>query len=80
MRVATPGTATVRVSLLPTHPLADGRGLRRAVGLDDQPPRLPKVDAPVESRAWAQGVLDETLTATAKCGCPRRASKSCGCT
>jgi hypothetical protein len=70
VRLTTPGTATVRVHLIPTHPLVDGRGLRLAVGLDDQPPRMLKVDAPVESREWAQGVLDETLTGTVKLQVP----------
>jgi hypothetical protein len=40
----------------------DGRGLRLAVGLDDQPPRLLVVHAPVDSHEWAQGVLNGTLT------------------
>ena len=70
VEVRTAGTATVTVSLVPTFPIADGRGLRLGVGLDDAPPRLLVVDAPVDSRAWAQGVLDNTLAGTVKLEVP----------
>lgn len=70
MRVGTPGPVAVRVSLLPTQPLADGRGLRLAVGLDDGPPQLIVVDAPVGSEEWARGVLNGALAGSAEIRIP----------
>lgn len=35
---STAGPATLRVRLLPTHPLVTGRGLRLAIAIDDGPP------------------------------------------
>ena len=57
-----PGQFTLTGYLVPTHPLLAGRGLRYAVGLDDQPPKIVTVDAglSVPSRAWSQRVLDAT--------------------
>ena len=53
--------------LVPTHPLQAGRGLRYAIGLDDEPPQVVEVDANVEvaSRQWAQHVLDATTIGAA---------------
>ncbi|AHG93397.1 hypothetical protein J421_5862 (plasmid) [Gemmatirosa kalamazoonensis] len=62
MDVRTAGTATLTVQLVPTFPIVDGRGLRLAVGLDDAPPQPLVVDASVDSRAWARGVLDNTIS------------------
>jgi hypothetical protein len=70
MDVRRTGAATVTVNLVPTHPIVDGHGLRVGVGLDDGPPRLLVVDAPVDSRAWSQGVLDATLAGSVKLDVP----------
>ena len=65
------GAATVTVNLVPTFPVVDGGSLRVAVGLDDTPPQRVSVDAVVDSRAWAQGVLDNTIVGTTKLDVPR---------
>jgi hypothetical protein len=69
--VRTAGAATVAVNLVPTFPVVDGGSLRVAVGLDDAPPQMISVDAVVDSRAWAQGVLDNTIVGTTKLDVPR---------
>lgn len=53
--------------LVPTHPLVSARGLRFAVGIDDEPPRPITVglDAEVSSLKWAQNVLNAATTGTA---------------
>lgn len=67
---STAGTATATVYLLPTFPLDDGRGLRLAVGLDDQPPEFVTLDVPVDSREWAEGVLNGTVTGSVQLQVP----------
>lgn len=46
--------------LVPTQPLKAGRGLRYAIGLDDEPPQIVTVgaNAEVSSKEWAQNVLN----------------------
>jgi hypothetical protein len=58
------GQFNVLCYLVPTFPLVAGRGLRHAVGLDDESPHLVTVDAglAVPSKTWQQNVLDETTT------------------
>ena len=70
VRFSTRGAATATVYLLPTFPLVDGRGLRLAVGLDDQPPQFVTVDVPVDSREWAEGVLNGTVTGSVQLKVP----------
>jgi hypothetical protein len=70
VEVRTAGAAAITVHLVPTFPVADGHGLRLGVGLDDGPPQLVVVDAPVDSRVWAQGVLDNTLVGSVKLDVP----------
>ena len=70
VRLLTPGTATVNLNLVPTFPLREGQGLRLAIGLDDQPPKMVVVDVPVDSREWAQGVLENTLAGTVELEMP----------
>jgi hypothetical protein len=50
--------------LVPTQPLWTGRGLRYAVGLDDETPQVVTVDAgiAVPSKKWSQNVLNATTT------------------
>ncbi|HEX8142509.1 MAG TPA: glycosyl hydrolase 115 family protein [Pyrinomonadaceae bacterium] len=57
-----PGQLNVTYYLVPTLPLLAGRGLRYAVGLDDETPQVVTVDAglAVPSKQWAQNVLNET--------------------
>jgi hypothetical protein len=52
--------------LIPTHPIRAGRGLRFALGLDDQPPQEVIVNVRDESADWAQSVLNATAVGTAK--------------
>lgn len=52
------GTFPLTVSLVPTHPLVPGRGLRLAVAIDDQAPQLLVAERRDGSPEWAQGVLD----------------------
>jgi hypothetical protein len=54
--------------LLPTQPLVPGRGLRYAIGIDNEAPKLVTVglDAEVSSAKWAQNVLNASTTGTAK--------------
>lgn len=61
-----PGRLNVKCYLVPTQPLQLGRGLRFAVGVDDQPPQVVAAGAGVEvsSRPWAQSVMDATITAS----------------
>ena len=57
--VSTGGPATLRVRLLPTHPLVSGQGLRFAIALDDgQPITLAvKTGFDPKSTAWKERVL-----------------------
>jgi hypothetical protein len=59
-----PGRLAVTCYLLPTLPLVGGRGLRYAVGLDDETPQVVSVDAglAVPSKPWSQNVLNQTTT------------------
>jgi hypothetical protein len=52
-----PGTFTLQLHLLPTHPLT-GTSLRLFVALDDAPPQLVSLEVGDGGPAWAQGVLD----------------------
>lgn len=54
--------------LLPTQPLVNGRGLRYAIGIDDQPPQLVVVGADVEvsSPFWARNVLNASAIGASK--------------
>ena len=56
------GKVTVTCSLVPTHPIRDGQGLRLAVGLDDQAPQLLSLKIDVGSNEWSQAVLNATET------------------
>ncbi|MEO6391601.1 MAG: glycosyl hydrolase 115 family protein [Pyrinomonadaceae bacterium] len=58
----TGGDFDARCYLLPTQPLAIGRGLRYAIGIDDHPPQMVVVGADVEvsSPLWARNVLNAT--------------------
>jgi Glycosyl hydrolase family 115/Gylcosyl hydrolase family 115 C-terminal domain len=61
-----PARLAVTSYLLPTLPLVGGRGLRYAVGIDDEAPQVVTVDAglPVPSKQWSQNVLNQTTTGT----------------
>ncbi len=59
------GRLTLTVNLLPTHSLVLARGLRFAVGIDDQPPLVVTANIKDTSADWAQSVLNETALATA---------------
>ena len=50
--------------LIPTHPIQAGRGLRYAIGFDDQPPQIVTVgaDLQVPSRPWSMNVLSASTT------------------
>ena len=58
------------MNLLPTQPIRTGNGLRLAVALDDQIPQLTTAGSEVGSPEWAQSVLNEVLTATARLRVP----------
>jgi Glycosyl hydrolase family 115/Gylcosyl hydrolase family 115 C-terminal domain len=64
----TGGEYSATFYLVPTHPLVPDRGLRFAVGMDDQPPQLVTagLDAEVSSPKWAQNVLNATVIGSAK--------------
>jgi hypothetical protein len=59
VHVATRGPATLRVRLLPTHPLAGGQALRLAVAVDDGPARSLAVTTGFDPKApgWNERVL-----------------------
>ncbi|HUJ43102.1 MAG TPA: glycosyl hydrolase 115 family protein, partial [Opitutaceae bacterium] len=59
------GEITAVLNLLPTQPVNSGGGLHLAIALDDQAPQVLTAGAEVGSRAWAQSVLSEVITATA---------------
>ena len=56
------GAYILTAHLLPAHPLVPGRGLRFAVGLDEAKPRLVVCTVEDGSPAWAQGVLNNSIT------------------
>ena len=62
----TSGDFDVICFLVPTQPLQAGRGLRYAIGLDNQPPQIVSVGEKVEvsSKQWSQTVLNATATGT----------------
>ncbi|HWA25340.1 MAG TPA: glycosyl hydrolase 115 family protein [Lacunisphaera sp.] len=62
----TAGGIALTVHLLPTHPLVAGRGLRVAVALDDQAPVVVTYEDKDGSAEWAQGVLNNEVTATTR--------------
>ncbi len=66
----TAGEWQVTVRLLPTHPLVPGRGLRLALGFRDAPPHLLAYTGKDGSSEWAQGVLNNYVTATATLNIP----------
>jgi hypothetical protein len=59
------GEWRVSFQLLPTHPIVPGRGLRLGVGLDDTAPQVAAYTGADGSAEWAQGVLNNYVTATA---------------
>jgi len=66
--VATGGPATLRVRLLPTHPLVAGRGLRLAVAVDDGAPLALAVTTGFDPKraGWNERVLANATEATLK--------------
>jgi hypothetical protein len=64
MHLFTAGRVTVTCYLVPTQPLHSGRGLRYAIGLDDQSPQVVTVgaEAEVTSLQWSRNVLNATTT------------------
>lgn len=66
--IAQAGRYRVTFSLLPTHPLVAGRGLRFAFALADGPPQAVTREIQDGGPAWAQGVLNNELTVSASLG------------
>ncbi len=66
------GEYTIEFYLLPTQPLATGKGLRLAFAIDDAEPQIVIADADTEvsSRKWAANILDQTTRAIAKRAIP----------
>ncbi|MGC4073985.1 MAG: glycosyl hydrolase 115 family protein [Nibricoccus sp.] len=62
VQVPRAGQHTIELQLLPTHPL-NGRSLRMAVSVGDEPPRAVTLEVG-ENRAWSQGVLAGSLSAS----------------
>jgi hypothetical protein len=65
------GAAVIRTNLIPTQPLRYGAGLRFAVAVDNEAPRLVTISEGVgdgvgSSRAWQENVLDNTTTAATR--------------
>jgi hypothetical protein len=58
------GEWRLSLRLLPTHPVVPGRGLRLGVGLGDAAPQLTAYTGADGSAEWAQGVLNNYVTAT----------------
>src|SRR5439155_22203673 len=56
----TTGKVNAVVNIVPTHPIVAGRGLRYAIGFDDQPPLVVNVGAGLQipSRPWSLNVLN----------------------
>jgi hypothetical protein len=57
------GEWRLSLRLLPTHPIVPGRGLRVGVGLGDSAPQLVAYTGADGSAEWAQGVLNNYVTA-----------------
>jgi hypothetical protein len=65
----TPGEHTLTINFIPTFPIASDSGLRVAVALDEQAPEMivvPRGGTDASGSAWAQGVLNATITGSAK--------------
>jgi hypothetical protein len=62
----TSGKLSAIVNLVPTHPIVTTRGLRYAIGFDDQPPQVVAVgaDLQIPSRPWSLNVLNSSTTGT----------------
>jgi len=62
LHLFTAGDVRVICYLVPTHPLHTGRGLRFAIGFDNQTPKVVTVRAGMEvpSSEWSQNVLNAT--------------------
>ena len=60
-------TPTIRVRLLPTHPIVSGRGLRLSVAIDDGPPQLLSVTRGFDPKSaeWKERVLANATEAVA---------------
>jgi hypothetical protein len=59
------GAVTVTAYLVPNHPLQSGRGLRFAIGFDDDAPKVVTANAGMEvpSAVWSQNVLNNAAIA-----------------
>lgn len=62
----TTGKLNVTCYLLPTFPIATGRGLRYGIAFDNQPPQIVTVGADLQtpSRQWSLNVLNASTTGT----------------
>jgi hypothetical protein len=49
--------AKIAIQAIPTHRIHPGRGLRYAVGIDDETPQVVDLETPENNRTWAQNVL-----------------------
>lgn len=58
------GPATVHVDVVPTFPIVQGRGLRFAVGLNDEAPQIVVLHREAETDDWAAEVQDNRAIAT----------------
>jgi hypothetical protein len=70
--IATNNSATLRVRLLPTHPLVSGQGLRLAVSIDGSAPLPLAVTGGFEPKSaeWSNRVLSNATEATLKLPAP----------
>ena len=64
------GEWRVTLHLLPVHPVTPGRGLRLAVGLGETAPQPATYTGADGSAEWAQGVLNNYVTASATLNVP----------
>ncbi len=64
------GAAALSASLVPTFPVALGTGIRFAVGLDDEPPRVVAFQREAEQGKWLEDVLNNAMTASAQLKVP----------
>ena len=62
----TTGRVNAVVNIVPTHPILAGRGLRYAIGFDDQPPQVVIVgaDLQIPSRPWSLNVINSSTVGT----------------
>lgn len=67
---STTGDLAARFDFLPTQPIRPGAGLRLAVALDDQAPQVLTAGTEVGSAAWAQSVLNEVVSSSARLRVP----------